>query len=375
MFCLRNGLVFQAEVLFDTEGDEMGAITYKCPNCGGGLLFDPEHQNYRCEYCLSKFTQQEAENYKTGLNQEQNQNQNQSREAAGTGGAVLYTCPSCGAEIVTDETTAASFCYYCHNPIVLSGKFQGSYHPDYVLPFTIDRNRALELFKDWIGRKKFLPKSFFNESQIEKLTGVYFPYWMYGCQIRGSLNGSGIKKRIWRSGDIEYTETQEFAVRRQGTMQIQGVTRNALKKANKQLAEGVLPFEIAGLKPFTMGYLSGFMAENRDINQEELQQEVQSEIRQLAERKLRESVTGYTRTNLGSGETVIQGQMWHYVLLPVWTLTFRGAQSGQIYYFAMNGQTGKICGRLPVSGKRLFLLAAAVFTPVLIMLLTGGYLL
>ena len=39
----------------------MAAITYKCPNCGGGLIFDPETQKYGCEYCRSQFSQEELE--------------------------------------------------------------------------------------------------------------------------------------------------------------------------------------------------------------------------------------------------------------------------------------------------------------------------
>ena len=83
----------------------MAAITYKCPNCDGGLMFDPSSQKYHCEFCLSDFTQEELDALKPDDSQ-----------------AVLYTCPSCGAQIVTDETTAATFCYYCHNPVVLSGR-------------------------------------------------------------------------------------------------------------------------------------------------------------------------------------------------------------------------------------------------------------
>ena len=39
----------------------MEVITYKCPNCGGDLTFDPASGKYKCEYCLSSFTQEEAE--------------------------------------------------------------------------------------------------------------------------------------------------------------------------------------------------------------------------------------------------------------------------------------------------------------------------
>ena len=120
----------------------MAAITYKCPNCGGGLIFEPETQKYKCEYCLSRFMQADLEGQAFGEN---------GGETAETGEEV-YSCPSCGAEVATDPTTAATFCYYCHNPVILSGRLRGEYLPDCVVPFSIDRKRAEGMFREWIGK-------------------------------------------------------------------------------------------------------------------------------------------------------------------------------------------------------------------------------
>lgn len=163
----------------------MAAITYKCPNCDGGLVFDPASQKYHCEYCLSDFTQEELERLSPEPNRrEANHQESELQEPNGRepGGAeaqpVLYTCPSCGAQIVTDETTAATFCYYCHNPVVLAGRLEGQFRPDYVIPFQIDRQKAEEIFSQWIGRKKYVLEAFYNKKQIESMSGVYFPYWL-----------------------------------------------------------------------------------------------------------------------------------------------------------------------------------------------------
>lgn len=156
----------------------MAAITYKCPNCDGGLVFDPSSQKYHCEYCLSDFTQEEleclsqelvrrkAEHQEPGL-QGQDSREPERREPGSAGAQpVLYTCPSCGAQIVTDETTAATFCYYCHNPVVLAGRLEGQFRPDYVIPFQIDRQKAEEIFSQWIGRKKYVPETFYNKNRL-----------------------------------------------------------------------------------------------------------------------------------------------------------------------------------------------------------------
>ncbi|MBS6642618.1 MAG: TFIIB-type zinc ribbon-containing protein [Clostridiaceae bacterium] len=350
----------------------MSVITYKCPNCGGGLEFDPSGQNYKCSYCLSEFTQEtlyEAEKVKS---REQNAAETDSGDDVRSQ-PVLYTCPSCGAEIVADETTTASFCYYCHNPVVLAGKMTGGYHPDFVIPFAIDREKAVEIFTQWIGKKKYVPKAFYSPDQIEKISGVYFPYWLYSCSVDGKLDAEGTKIKTWVMGNIRYTETQKFKVDRSGRMRVEHVTRNALKKANRQLVEGVLPFEMKELREFTTGYLSGFIAENRDMNSQEFAADVAAEVRQYAQNSIKNQVQGYDSLNVKACRIDMDDELWKYALMPVWTLTYRDQIKNKIYYFACNGQTGKICGELPVDKGKLAVLFAKVFFPVLAVLLAAGY--
>lgn len=349
----------------------MAAITYKCPNCGGDLRFDPESQKYRCEYCRSEIdlTQAEAD----GQNEEQNGGQTEEHQEGSDGAAVFYSCPSCGAEIVTDETTTATFCYYCHNPVVLAGKMQGEYHPDYVIPFAVDREKALNIFDSWIRKKRYIPKAFYSKEQIEKMTGVYFPYWLYSCHVEGELDAEGVKRKIWTTGNTQYTQTQKYNVSREGEMQVEHVTRNALSKADRRLVEGVLPFEMEKLQPFQMGYLSGFMAEKRDLEEDKFRIEVQTEVKGYAENALKSEVAGYDSVMVRRQTTQLKGEKWDYALMPVWTLTYKDPKHDKVYYFACNGQTGKICGELPVDGGRLAVLFASVFAPIFLALLIVGY--
>lgn len=338
----------------------MAIVSYKCPNCGGGLAFDPESGQYRCEYCLSDFTQQKLEEMTPAMESSQS--------------AMLYHCPSCGAEIVTDETTAAAFCFYCHNPVVLSGRLEGQYHPDYVLPFAVDREKAVEIFSDWVRKKRYVPKAFFSKKQIEKMSGVYFPYWLYSCKVDGKLEGEGVKLRTWVAGNLQYTETQKYEIRRAGHMNINRVPRNALKKADRLLVEGVLPFNMKELRPFSMGYLSGFMAEKRDLEKQEFSEELEKEVKDFAISGLQNSVAEYQKMSVLNKNADIRDEKWQYALMPVWTLTYRD-HNGKICYFACNGQTGKVCGQLPVDMGRLMILFAEVFVPLLAALLIVGYLL
>ena len=96
---------------------------------------------------------------------------------------MVYSCPSCGAEIVAEETTAATSCYYCHNPVVLSGKLDGAYEPDSVIPFEVDQKTARERFKEWIGKKRYVPGDFYSPEQMKRLEGIYYPYWTFGLSL------------------------------------------------------------------------------------------------------------------------------------------------------------------------------------------------
>ena len=358
----------------------MDVIQYKCPNCGGDLQFDPATGAYACQYCRSKFSQsdidkqteektQQAGSDSSPASADINDSADQTDSAAED--ARVYSCPSCGAQIMTDATTAATFCYYCHNPVVLSGRLEGAYKPDYVAPFKIDRKQALQIFEDWVAKKKYVPSAFYSKDQIEKFSGVYFPYMLYTCNIAGRISAQATKTTVEVRNGIEYTDRGVYQVDRDGNMEVKDVMRIALKKANGALAEGVLPFETEEIKPFNMSYLSGFMAEKRDMDKSDFEEEVTQEVRDYAVEQLRQSVAGYEDIRITSDNTRLLNEKWKYVLMPVWTLTYKAGE--KIYYFSVNGQTGKTLGELPVDEGKLRKRFLMIFIPVALVLLAIFY--
>lgn len=352
----------------------MAVLTYKCPNCGGGMVFDPEKQNYSCEYCLSDFTQAELEAMNPASAKEDTPNEQAFSQAESKGDALVYTCPSCGAEIATDETTAATFCYYCHNPVVLSGKLSGDQMPALVVPFKLTQEEAKDRFSSWIGRKKYVPSAFFSKKQIEKLSGIYFPYWTYDCTVQSGLNGSSRDIRVWRVGDVEYTETSIYSIRRSGTIELKDISRNALQKSQGKMMEGILPFDLSEAKDFHTGYLSGFQAEVKDMEKDVFTEGVRNEVDRYAKSMLTNTVTGHAHFTVENYQSHIQNGVWRYVLLPVWIMTYRSGS--EMYYFAMNGQTGEVCGKLPINTKKLGITCAGIFAAVAALVtLIGGLIL
>ncbi len=350
-----------------------GLIVYTCPNCGGDMTFDPNKGDYQCVFCRSRFTQKQMDEV-TQAQKEKEKAENPSKEEQkDESGAVVYNCPSCGAQIVTEESTAATFCYYCHNPVILSGRLEGKYTPDYVVPFAIDRKRALGIFSDWIAKKKFVPKSFYNQDQIDKFSGVYFPYLVYNCKVSGHIDAEGKRVERSRMGDMENITTGIYRVRREGEMPVQNVSKNALKKANRVLVEGVQPFDMKDMKDFNMGYLSGFLAEKRDIEPSELQAGVEDEVKEYARYQLQNSVAGYEDLQITNDALKISDEEWKYALMPVWTVTYKDPRTDKIYYFSMNGQNGKVLGELPVDEGLLRGYFLKIFIPLFVILLAVSY--
>lgn len=361
----------------------MATVNYKCPNCGGPLKFNPDKQLFSCEYCMSDFEEQkiqqiyaereskqsQAEKAEQRAQDKAKQNQGQSTEEEE---AVIYTCPSCGAEVVTTASTAATTCFYCQNPVVLGGRLSGEFKPDRVVPFALTKEKAIEKFLEMCGKKWFLPKDFSNKKQFEKLTGVYFPYWYVDSSRQGSMVAKGNKVHTYRRGNKRYTETSVYRLYRSGNLEIKNVFERALKSESRDMLQCVHPFDLTQAKDFAMSYLSGFQAEKRDIEINEISADVENRLRGYAQDLLKDTMKGYTAIVTENYNDRIDKQTWNYTLLPVWIATYK--YKGEILPFAINGQTGKTYGKLPTSKGKLAILFAIVTVVVFILALLGGLL-
>ena len=356
----------------------MATLNYKCPNCGGPLKFNPDKQKFSCEYCMSDFEEQVIQQLYAEEEKKQSQADRAEERARQTATkeddeAVVYTCPSCGAEVVTTASTAATHCFYCQNPVVLGGRLSGEFKPDRVVPFLLTREKAIDTFLSMCKKKWFLPKGFASKKQIEKMTGVYFPYWYIDTQKQASMNATGEKIRTWRTGNKRYTETSVYQLLRSGDLVIKNVFERALKNESREMLQSVHPFDLTQARPFSMSYLSGFQAEKRDIERPEIAQAVEQRMQGYAQDLLKKTMSGYTGIKVQSYGDRTELESWNYTLLPVWVVTYK--YKGEILPFAINGQTGKTYGSLPVAKGKLAILFGIVTAALFILGLIGGLLL
>ncbi len=337
----------------------MPVFTYKCPSCGNALKYEPNSLKFACEFCGSTFDKA----YLEKLDDKAYQREREEPQAGLKTGEeeYLFSCPSCGAELVTSDTTAATMCYYCHNPVVIVGRLDAAFRPDAVLPFQYDRQSAMDRFFAWIRKKKYVPGEFISKESVDKLAGVYYPYWLADYEATASFTGEGQIVTHSTTAKYNITTTKYYSVSRDADIAFKNVERSALQKADRKLADAVHPYDTQKLVDFAPAYLSGFLAEKRDIAKEAVRGSVEEELKKYAH-PLITANSPYTSL-VGATTMQLKGNRYRYALLPAWVMTYRG-NKGEMYHYEMNGQTGEVCGVLPVDVGKLLLhcgiLAAAV---------------
>lgn len=349
-----------------------GTVTFHCPNCDAGLLFNAEKGNFSCEFCLCEFSKEELDGTSSAKQAEEQLEKNEEYSSH----LHAYHCQNCGAEVVCEENTSATFCYYCHNPVVLVGEVSGELLPKKIIPFKFDKKGAIERFLEFAKKHKFTPDDYRDEKQLDMITGVYFPFWVTDADVSASYRTKATRSRSWRQGDYIYTETSHFDISRAGDIHFEDVVSSALTTEDSAMLEGVMPYPQGAHIDFDMAYLLGYFAKRRNADKEAFYTSVREKMTDCSRTLFRGTISGYTTVSTGDCDLTINKSDWSYTLMPVWTLTYTN-KKGKKFLYAMNGYTGKIYGELPISWVKLLILCGSIFAGVfltLFLLMLGGIL-
>ncbi len=287
-------------------------------------------------------------------------------EDAGAEGMRSYTCPSCGAELVVDSVTAVTSCPYCGNNTVVPGQLSGLLKPDCVIPFEQTKEQAIAALKDYYEGKRFLPKSFTANNHLEDVQGVYVPFWLYSADVEASGSFEGLRERTWTDARNTYVETQHYNVSRQCTMAFDRVPVDGSTRMPDAHMDAIEPYDYGKLAPFSIGYLPGYLTDRYDQDADDCRARAESRVSESALDAMRGTVTGYDQVIDGTCNTDVTWDSVSYALLPVWML--HTTWEGEDFLFAMNGQTGKVIGNLPVDKRKVVVRFIALFVPAAIVL-------
>ncbi len=352
---------------------------YQCPACTGPLQFDAASGKLACQYCGTAYTAQEIEALyaaKDAAAVENKAKADAKREAAASGdgwdmsglssdwgadadGMRTYNCPSCCAELICDETTAVTACPYCGNPSVVPGQLSGALKPDFVIPFKVTKEKAIAALKEHYKGRPFLPNAFKQKNHLEEIKGVYVPFWLFDGTADCDAIYDCEKTHTYRSGDYDVIHTDHFEVLREGSVSFNRIPVDGSTKMPDDYMDSIEPFDYSALKEFSTGYMPGYMADKYDVSAEECSERADARAENTAEQCLQDSVTDYSSVLERHKNIRLHRGEVKYALLPVWLLTTKW--NGENWLFAMNGQTGKFVGKLPVDKKKKWGIFAAVY--------------
>lgn len=358
-------------------------ITYKCPSCGAAMEFDSATQMLQCGQCGNHldvktyereygklYENAEAEEERTREGADEGPSGGQQEDTAEKMNMKVYHCQSCGAELLSDEFTSAVLCSFCGNPSLVEDRLEGAYKPQYIIPFKIDREQAKSIYRNWTKKGPLTPKELSSVSTIEKISGLYVPFWLYdfGAESQMTLNAQRIRRR--RSGNTEYIYTDHYHIYRDVAADFEGIPADASEKMADDAMDKMEPYDYHGLEPFAMPYLSGYLSERYNFTDDQIEQRVRQRANRYITDITRNTVKGYDTVSVLSNQISINRKGSHYVLMPVWVLNCR--YHDKAFQFMLNGQTGKIVADRPISRKRAVAWGMGIFIGVFMLVMLGG---
>ncbi|MDO5476022.1 MAG: hypothetical protein Q4F43_02790 [Eubacteriales bacterium] len=397
---------------------------YQCPACTGPLHFDGKIGKLKCDYCGSTYTVEEVEKLFAAKNEsavQAKEKEDRKAEAAASTAAAAsaaaapagkeqtgsgsqtaaasavpssgsgsvagktdpsgwgsdaakmraYNCTSCGAELICDTTTAATQCPYCGNNTIIPGQFAGTQKPDYVIPFQYEKKDAINALKNYYKGKTLLPGSFNSSNHLEEIKGVYVPFWLYSGHVDARGRYDAKQDETFIQGEYEVTRSRHYEVEREGTISFHRIPVDASSKMPDDLMDSIEPFDYKAITEFSLAYMPGYLANKYDVSAKECGKRAGERARNTAEDALRDTVTGYSSVSTRTHDEKIHSEKTEYAVLPVWLLSTKW--EGQNFLFAMNGQTGRMIGNLPISKAKQALWFAVIY--VLCLILFGVFLL
>lgn len=314
-------------------------IDFKCPMCAGILRYDSESGKLLCDNCghtqdILEAPEVERDEEDTIAPEDQE-----------------FVCDSCGAVLVADPEVTSTCCAYCGSNVAIGERLKGKFAPDKVIPFTVSKEEAKAAYKKWAKNGLLTPRDFMTEKRLGEITGIYVPFWLYDMNVSAEAQCLCTKKRSKRQGDYIIQETDYYNVYRQANLNYEKVPADASVKMDDTTMDCLEPYNYAELKNFTPEYLAGFQAERYGMNAEELSGRVKGRVRNYAEQYLASTITGYASVTYQKRECVAEEMKHYYTLLPVWILQYK--YKGEEKSYTMNGQTGKIVGKAPISKGKI----------------------
>ena len=326
---------------------------YTCKTCEAELYWDSSVGALKCEYCDSTFSPDEFNDVDVSHQKGESAEEyhDQTTDDSDASELVVYKCTECGAEIVTAKGTVATTCAYCNRAITMSNKMIGNFKPKLLIPFNINKKQAKEIFKKYAKSSFLAPKEFQDDKLLTQMKGLYVPFWLHTFKEDADVQCLCENTTTRRRGDDKVITHYEYQV----NMKCKGVffklPTDALEKLDNKMMDNVEPFDYANLKEFNPAYMAGFYAEQYTETVDQTFPRAHDRAVESMKREALKSVSEYSSRKIRYFQDDIREHEAEYAMLPIWILNTE--YKNQKYTFAINGDTGKITGKIPLSISKL----------------------
>ena len=260
----------------------------------------------------------------------------------------IYTCTSCGAELFINGVETATYCAYCGQPTVVFNRVSEELRPESIIPFSIQKEQAVAVIRERLSHGFFVPKAIKN-FEVEKVRGIYIPYFLFDAYYYDYQKLKGTVKYE------ESSRTENFI--REAECEFRNLTCDASRMLNDETSQRLEPYDLNALRPFEIGYLSGFYADRYDMNEKTLKNVVRVRCKELFDKEMMMDLMA-ENPKIISSHPKFQLRKARYVLLPAWFMTFR--YKNEAYTILVNGQTGKVVGAVPFTKDKLAIVFVAI---------------
>lgn len=351
------------------------SVSEKCITCNAPLKYNSKTDLFECEYCGNKFKLTELEENKRKVSEIKKKSK---KSKPKTLNIDAYHCENCGASIILGENTASSSCVYCKSSAIIPERLEGIYAPSKIITFKYNKEEAIDKFRELCKGRKLMPNDFDNLQNIQDMEGLYVPFWLYNCENEAHLEADCRNTSTWSDSRYVNTKTDFYKVDVDGILCFNNVPNDAASRFDDKIMHAIEPYDYKEFKDFNKSYLAGYISEKYDVLQDEAYKVACKRIDEDGKKYLFNKINGYSTKFIKNYQSSLSLLNNDYVLLPVWVLNIK--YKDKIYHFALNGQTGKMVGEIPVDKKKLCKLIFLCFSIIsfilciLVFVVAGGIL-
>ena len=221
----------------------------QCAGCGSNLVYDIARKKMYCKACGNEYEPE-------SVDKDEDSEERKLMEI------TVFICPQCGGEIYSTDESATGFCSYCGAATMLSSRLKSERRPDYVIPFAVTKDMCKASYATVMKRAIYAPNRLKHRRNVQEFRGIYMPYWLCDVDQKGKTTVRATDSYTSGVDTVSHT----YNVRCFADNHYENITMDASSLFPDDLSSKVAPFDSADMKPFSMGYLSGFYADLPDVD-------------------------------------------------------------------------------------------------------------